>query len=155
MLDYLFKLTAHEYWANKLLLDALTDLPEVPPRTRELMAHIFAGHEFWDKCVHGEPIPEYDFWPRLTLTQCVELNEEFAHKWPDYIRSLPQLIEEQNVSFTTMDGTPRTFRAIDILTQLHAHSIHHRAQIMLDMKAAGLEPVTTDYLLFCRKTDHD
>ena len=150
--DYLRKLFAHEHWANRKLVAALRAAAKVPPRTEELLSHILNTHRFWELRVHGQPIPEFNFWHLLSLDQCETLNEEYARKWPEYIRSLPEPIEKQVVNFTAFDGTPRTFRAVDILTQLHSHSVHHRAQIMLDMKASGLEPVTTDYLLFCRKS---
>ncbi len=155
MRNYLLKLFTHEHWANHELLTSLKAAPAVPPRTQELLAHILTAHTFWDRRVHGQLIPEFNFWPDLSLEECADLNETYAKKWPAYMASLPELLEDQIVTFTTFDGTSREFRVVDILMQLHAHSVHHRAQIMLDMKAAGLEPVTTDYLLFCRKTDHD
>ena len=155
MRDYLLKLFAHEHWANAQLITKLKTVPAVPPRTMQLVGHILTAHEFWDKRVRGQEIAQFDFWPPLTLKQCAALNDEYAQTWAEYICSLAELLEEQTVSFTAMDGTPRVLRVVDILTQLHSHSIHHRAQIMLDMKTAGLEPVTTDYLLFCRIVEHD
>lgn len=150
MREYLLKLLAHEQWANERLIDALKGVPQVPPRTEELLAHIFNTHRFWDLRVTGQPIPEYNFWHLLSLEQCEKLNDEYAGKWANYIRALPEPLEEQTLSFIGMDGTPRTYRAVDYLTQLHSHSVHHRAQIALDMKAADLEPVNTDYLIYCQ-----
>lgn len=155
MRHYLLKLFTHEHWANQELLTALKASPSVPPRTQELIGHILTAHQFWDLRVHGVPIPSFDFWPELSLDQCITLNDDYAQKWREYVTALPELIEEQAVVFTALDGTAREFRIVDILLQLHAHSVHHRAQIMLDMKAAGLEPVTTDYLLFCRLREKD
>jgi uncharacterized damage-inducible protein DinB len=94
-------------------------------------------------------IPEYNFWPDFALEECDARNEEYAVKWPEYVRALPEPIDSQLVSYVGLDGTPRTFRALDLLTQLHSHSVHHRAQIMLSMRSAGLETVNTDYLLYC------
>ncbi len=153
MRQYLLKLYAHEHWANAELIGALKKAPKVPPRTEALLAHLFSAHRFWDIRVHGTPLLEFNFWPPHSLEQCEKFNDEFARKWAEYIGSLPDPLDGHVVKFTAFDGTPRVLRALDILTQLHAHSIHHRAQIMLDMKAAGLEPVPTDYLLYCRKHD--
>lgn len=154
MRDYLLKLFAHEHWANSELITALKAAKSVPPRTEELLSHIMSAHRFWDLRVNGQPVPEFNFWSLHSLDQCEKLNDEYAQqKWPEFIRALADPVEAQTVNFDAFDGIPRQYRAIDILTQLHAHSVHHRAQIMLDMKAAGLEPVTTDYLLYCRKHD--
>ena len=153
MRNYLLKLFAHEHWGNAQLIDKLKTLPVVPPRTLQLLGHILTAHEFWTRRVTGQELTQFDFWPERSLAECARLNDEYAQNWSEYIRSLPELLQEQIVSFKALDGTPRAFRAVDCLTQLHSHSVHHRAQIMLDMKTAGLEPVTTDYLVYCRKFD--
>jgi uncharacterized damage-inducible protein DinB len=143
---------AHERWANHELLTALKALPDVPPRTHELVRHLFAAHTLWDKRVHGEEVRQFDAWPDLSIEECMALNESFADKWRRHLQSLPSPIEAQTVSFVGLDGNRHTFRVVDLLTQLHAHSVHHRGQIVADMRAAGLNPVPTDYLIFCRRT---
>lgn len=153
MLDYILKLMAHEHWANRELLTALTSLPAAPPRTRELVRHLFAAHLLWDKRLHGEEVRKFAAWPELSLDECGSLNESYADKWRRYLQGLPQPLEAQTISFVGLDGNRHTYRIVDLLTQLHAHSVHHRAQIVVEMRAAGLEPVATDYILFCRKTD--
>jgi uncharacterized damage-inducible protein DinB len=153
MLEYFLKLMAHERWANRELLTVLKALPDVPSRTRELVRHLFAAHMLWDKRLHGEAIQKFDAWPDLSLDECLALNETHAAKWRNHLHTLPPPLEAQTISFTGLDGKPYTYRVVDAMTQLHAHGVHHRAQIVVDMRAAGLEPVATDYILFCRKTD--
>jgi uncharacterized damage-inducible protein DinB len=149
MLDYMLKLLRHEQWANTKLLNALNEAPAVPPRTQELLTHMFAAHQFWYKRMQGHDTKAFNFWPGLSLAECAEQNEDFAQKWAHYLRALPKPLEAQTISFVGRNGNPLTLRVVDFLTQLHGHSIHHRAQIMLDMKAAGLEPVATDYIVYC------
>lgn len=151
MREYLQRLFAHEEWANAKLIAALKAAPDVPSRTEELLSHIFNSHRFWDLRAQGQPVPEFNFWHLLSLEQCELLNGEYARKWDEYLRALPEPPETRTLSFTALDGTPRSCRVVDFLTQLHLHSVHHRAQIVLDMKAAGLEPVDTDYLAYCRE----
>jgi uncharacterized damage-inducible protein DinB len=153
MLEFFLKLMAHEHWANRELLTALKALPVVPPRTRELVRHLFAAHMLWDKRFRGEAIRQFEAFPDLSLDECAALNETFAEKWRRYLPTLPQPLEAQTISFTGLDGNRYTYRIVDLLTQLHAHSVHHRAQIVVDMRKAGLEPVATDYIIFCLKTD--
>lgn len=153
MLEYFLKLMAHDQWANRELLLVLKALPNVPPRTNELVRHLFAAHILWDKRVHGEAIQKFDAWPDLSHDECAALNDRFAEKWQHYLKTLPQPLDAQKVSFTGLDGKPHTYRVVDLLTQLHAHGVHHRAQIIADMRAAGLEPVSTDYIRYCKITD--
>ena len=40
----------------------------------------------------------------------------------------------------------------DILTQLHGHSLYHRGQIALLLRAMGAEPVSTDFVFWTRES---
>jgi uncharacterized damage-inducible protein DinB len=152
MRDYFLKLFAHEHWANAQLLTALRAVPEVPVRTRELVPHIFAAHQFMDKRAHSETVNfwEYDFFPKYSLDKCRELNEHYSAMWPEFLRALPDPMTEQRVNVLTQDGEPRSVVIVDLLTHLYTHSIHHRGQIAADLRAAELEPVATDYIIYCR-----
>ena len=149
MRNYLLNLFAHEEWANAKVIGALRSLLFVPNRTEALLHHLFAAHDLWDKRLRGEEFKQFDAWPELTLEECAELNRSNAEKWRTFIGALPHPIDAQTVTFVGLDQKKHTLRIMDVLTQLHAHSIHHRAQMMPDMRAAGLEPVATDYILFC------
>jgi uncharacterized damage-inducible protein DinB len=151
MKDYLLRLIAHDRWANALLIDYLKAQPTVPPRTMELCGHIIAAHRFWEKRLSGESVvfKDFDFFPRLSLDECAAESDAYARKWTDFINAMPLPIEAPTISFMARSDQQMTFRIVDVFTQLHGHSIHHRAQISVDLRAAGLEPIYTDYILFC------
>jgi uncharacterized damage-inducible protein DinB len=154
MRDYLLKLFAHDQWANRKLLETLEAQPWVPPRSRQLCGHIFAAHQFMNKRLHSVPanFAEFDFFPDYSLDRCRALSEEYGTRWLEYLRVLPEPLTEQAVSFFAPDGAPRKTGVVDALTHLYTHSIHHRGQIAVDLRAAGMEPVATDYIIFCRET---
>jgi uncharacterized damage-inducible protein DinB len=153
MREYLLKLLAHEEWANAKLIAALLALPHVPPRTLELVRHLFAAHALWDKRLNGEAIKTFDAFPNLSLDECAKLNRIYGEKWRRYLQALPEPLDAQMVTFVGLDKKPHTYRVIDALTQLHAHAVHHRAQMMPDLRAAGLEPVPTDFIRYCAETE--
>jgi len=156
MRDYLLKLFAHEQWANRKLLTTLSALPSLPPRTAQLFPHLIGAHEFWFSKIHGAQVNwwDYNFTPEHSLDECLALNDDFAVKWAQFISALPDPLAAQTFAVTLKNGERVDMRYIDIFTQLHGHSIHHRAQIIADMRAAGLEPVPQDWLIFCRETQH-
>ena len=156
MRNHLLKMFAYESWANRKLLEALSSQPTLPPLTQKLCGHIFAAHQFMDKRLHSVPLnfAEYNFFPDYSLDQCKTLSEEYGVMWPELLRGLPEPISEQTVSTYAPDGTPRKTVVVDLMTHLCTHSIHHRGQIAMDMRAAGLTPVATDYVIFCRETAH-
>ncbi len=153
MRNHFLHLFTYEQWANDRLITALSVLPDVPARTRQLVPHLFAAHQFMDKRLHGEQIRRFDFWPARSFEECMALNEMFAQKWARYLAELPEPLPEQSISFTGLDGQPRTLRIVDILTHLWSHSVHHRAQIVTDARASGLEPVP-DYIRYCTMYPH-
>jgi len=153
MRDYLLKLLVHDYWANRRLFESLDALPWVPPRTRQLCGHIFAAHQFMDKRLHSQPVDfaAFDFFPDYSLDRCKALSEEYGARWPKFVKLLPEPLSEVSVSFYAPDGTPRKTAVVDALTHLYTHSIHHRGQIAVDLRASGMEPVAMDYIVFCRE----
>ncbi len=80
-------------------------------------------------------------------------NDEFAARWPRYIAAVAEPFAEQRVTYRGLDGKKNyTFLITDVLTQIHTHGAHHRAQILALMREAGLEPPNVDYIRFCLKT---
>jgi uncharacterized damage-inducible protein DinB len=151
MKEFLLKLMAHDRWANATLIAHLKAQTVVPPRSLELCGHIVAAHRFWEKRISGESVvfKDFDFFPRLSLDECAAESEAYAQKWAAYIQAMPLPLEAPAISFMARNDQQMTFRVVDIFTQLHGHSIHHRAQISVDLRAAGLEPIFTDYILYC------
>ncbi|MBI5060003.1 hypothetical protein HZB60_09535 [candidate division KSB1 bacterium] len=151
MKDYLLKLFAHEEWANRQLIDEMQRRAELPSRLRELIPHMLSAHLFWTLRLTGGEGANFVWWPKFSGEECRRLNEEYARGWATFIGELPELVEEQSVTVASAKGEPVTFRVIDILTQLHSHSVHHRGQIAMLMHTAGFEVIPTDYIVYCRK----
>lgn len=148
--DYFLKLVAHEAWANQKLLAALVKETSVAQRARDTFAHICSTPEYWLRRVQGEHIKEYQWWPPFdaaTLEKRIQSNEQI---WVDYLNSLPEPVEEFKADTISQKGDPLTFRAVDILTQYHNHSCHHRGQIAVLFRAEGIDPVVTDYIVWTR-----
>jgi len=148
--EYFLRLVKHEAWANQKLLAALTKETTVAQRARDAFAHICSTPEYWLRRVQGEHIKEYEWWPAFDaelLEQRIQNNERI---WLDYLNSLPEPIEEFEVETISQKGEPLTFRVVDILTQYHNHSCHHRGQIAVLFRAVGIDPVVTDYIVWTR-----
>ena len=151
MRDYLLRLFTHEEWANRSLLEGLHGRAGIPLRVYELIPHLLQAHRFWHLRLTGGEVTGFGWWPPFVHDECLRLNAEVATVWSQYLSAMPELIEEQRVTFPSAKGEPVTFRVVDILTQLHAHSVHHRGQIAMLMHTAGLDVINTDFIVYCRK----
>jgi uncharacterized damage-inducible protein DinB len=153
MKDYFLKLFAHEHWAMNKLMNALEGYPSVPERAMILLGHMHVAHDFWYKRLLRQDTDGFSWWPSLSISECRALNEKNRERWPAAIGDLTEPFEAHTLTLIRRNGKPATFRVIDALTQLHSHSVHHRAQINVALRGAGLEPVDTDYAPFCMKYD--
>jgi uncharacterized damage-inducible protein DinB len=149
MKDYFLKLFAHEHWAMNKLMNALEGYPSVPERALILLGHMHVAHDFWYKRLLRQETEGFNWWPSLSISECRELNEKNFEQWQAAIGELDEPLEAHTLIVIRRNEKPATFRIIDALTQLHSHSVHHRAQINVHLRLAGLEPVNTDYIPFC------
>ena len=53
--------------------------------------------------------------------------------------------------YQSLDAGRFCNRIADILTQLFGHSLYHRGQIAMLVRAAGGEPAVTDFVYWCRE----
>jgi uncharacterized damage-inducible protein DinB len=151
MRDYLLKLFDHERWAMEQLMNALEGYPILPERAATLLGHMHVAHDFWFRRMRQLDVEGFNWWPRLSTAECRKLNAEHAEKWQAIINNLSEPLDSHTLTVKRRTGADVTLRVIDALTQLHSHSVHHRAQINMDLRNSGLEPVNTDYLVYCLK----
>ncbi len=71
--------------------------------------------------------------------------------WSDYLQRLDEGELSRVFEYRSIDGGWYRNTVIDILTQLHGHSIYHRGQIASLIRAAGGEPVETDFVFWSRE----
>ncbi|MCB1060109.1 MAG: hypothetical protein KDB65_07750 [Calditrichaeota bacterium] len=148
------RLLAHEAWANHTLLKALEKETSVAQRARNAFAHICAAPELWMRRINGETIPLEAWWPIYDAEKLPEIIEKGAREWSKYLNALPDPVTEHMVEVISIKGEPITFRATDILTQFHNHSCHHRGQIAVMFRSAGLEPIVTDFIVWARTVEN-
>ncbi len=148
MLDYLHRLFAHMRWADEQVLERLSQGADA--NSLRLLAHILGATQVWLTRLEGRDSRALEVWPSLDLAGCAHLAKE-VHVWIE--RYLEELDEESlsgMVDYSDQAGRPFRGRRLDLLTHVATHAIYHRGQIAQSMRAAGLEPVNTDYNAWVR-----
>lgn len=145
MKAYFIGLVEHEAWANRILLEALAREPSVAERARAVFAHFCSAPEYWLLRIRGGNHRGHNWWPPFDTEKLAMQIDRNEQTWRDYLTSLPEPIEECTYETVTQHGEHMTFRVVDALTQYHNHSCHHRGQIAVLFRAAGLDPIPTDY----------
>src|SRR5919198_2842756 len=145
-LMYLHKLFAYDHWANSEVIGALRAAVNPPLRSAKLMAHILAAEALWrDRMLQRSQ--QLAVWPELSLHQMLELVQQLKGDWKNILGQLDNAGALSRVmSYTNSKGEHWSNTVQDILMHVVMHSAYHRGQIASDMRAAGLEPVYTDFI---------
>jgi uncharacterized damage-inducible protein DinB len=145
LLNYLHKLYAYDYWANREVARVLQAAAQAPPRSLRLMAHVVGTEWTWrGRMLAGSK--KIAVWPQLSAEQIVQEVEELHGMWASYLGQLTPPGLSKPASYVNSKGEHFSNKIGDILMHVVMHSAYHRGQIAADMRASGLEPVYTDFI---------
>ena len=126
-----------------------------------LMAHIVAARWLWLSRFNGpQSVPKEfapqrsaDFFPdNLSLADLSARVAAMHASWSNYLDGLTDEELARVFEYQSLEG-PRFRNTIaDILTQLFGHSLYHRGQIAMLLRAIDVEPPTTDCVFWARES---
>jgi uncharacterized damage-inducible protein DinB len=148
MPDLLEGLFSHNSWAHDELAAELGRLPP-DAETMRLFAHIVAAEHLWLSRIDGVKA-RVAVWPALSLDETVALEKENRPRFRELLRR-PDDSRLQRIHYRNSAGNEFDNTVGEILTHVAMHGHYHRGQIARVMRAAGREPVYTDYIGFVRK----
>jgi uncharacterized damage-inducible protein DinB len=145
------QLFEHLRWADERVQESLTEAVNPPPHTLDLFAHVVAAEHVWLSRMRGEK-PEVAVWPKLSLSQCLELGTRNADEFLALVESLDEIGLDSGVTYKNSAGVEFTSSFRDILLHVALHGAYHRGQIAAAIRAGGDTPAPTDYIAFVRGT---
>ena len=148
MTDLLEQLFDHEWWANDQLISELRR-EAADPETLRLLSHLVSAEHLWLSRIDIVK-PRVAVWPTLSLDEIAALDADNRRRVRELLRR-PDDTREQIVHYRNSAGNEFDNTVRDILTHVALHANYHRGQIARAMRAAGREPVYTDYIGFVRK----
>jgi uncharacterized damage-inducible protein DinB len=150
--DSIERMYAHMDWADQRLLALMNSVPlaRAQPSMR-LFSHLLAAERVWALRLRGEDSSVQAIWPELTLE---ELNALAAANRSEYARLLGAMRDgglTSEVEYRNQSGKSFRTEAVDILIHVAMHGSYHRGQIAAAVRAAGGDPVNTDYITYVRE----
>jgi uncharacterized damage-inducible protein DinB len=136
---------AYDRWANGEVARALAAAPRPPARAVHWLAHVAAAELLWLERLLGEA-QSLAVWPQLEVSGTVELLARLDRRWSDYLSRLTEAELERLSSYVNTQGQSWQSRVDDILTHVVIHSAYHRGQIAAELRGAGIDPPTTDFI---------
>jgi uncharacterized damage-inducible protein DinB len=123
-------------------------------RALTLLAHIVEARRLWlfRTGAAGEGPKLEDMFPEsVSLPDLAQRLDAMHAAWSRHLAGLDDSAIARYFEYRSFEGEPFRNTVEDILTQLYGHSLYHRGQIALLMRAMGAEPVSTDFLYWTRE----
>lgn len=144
-------------WANTLVIDALrgSDVSERKSlrRARALLSHLLRAQVVWLGRVQGTDAARLPFWETDSLDECARRSEASHRDWLSFLHGCSDGDLARPVRYQNSKGKEFATALRAIATHVVNHSTHHRAQIALLLREAGLEPPATDYIFYVREAE--
>ena len=138
----------YDAWANREALASLRRMAEPPAQGVRWIAHVAAAQLLWWARIEGRE-QSHPVWPAWTLDETAVRLAEAEGAWGGLLASLAAEGASslgREVAYVNSRGERFTSTVGDILTQVTHHGAYHRGQIAALVRAAGGEPVLTDFI---------
>lgn len=146
MKDFFEELFAYSSIVNEKIIQIMLAHPTIPLRARQLISHILSVHESWNQRMLGQRGPA-DLWKEIPVNDMHPINVSLHNVTKSIIAN-----NEMNrcIHYKNSKGTEYTNQVQDILFHLINHGTHHRGQINIVLRNAGIEPVVLDFIFYKR-----
>jgi uncharacterized damage-inducible protein DinB len=138
-------------WANGRVLSAMQDAGAEPGRAVELLSHLLRVQDLWRGRVEDTSHVDLSLWVDEDRAACAERAGTSTRRWEALLGQCSPEDLDQAVAYVNSEGTPFKTPLRDILTHVVNHGTHHRAQIALVLREAGIAPPSTGYIFYVRE----
>lgn len=148
------KLGAYGVWANDTLLRHLDGLvaggATLPAGALRIFSHVLNAQAIWLGRLTGTPSP-VKVWQEHDLAGLHHWHQQTSERFHQYGLAADEAELNRHITYTNSIGEGYTSQVSDILTHVPVHGNYHRAQVAKELRAAGLEPINTDFITYCRE----
>lgn len=148
MKEYFLKLYEYNAWANKRVLDCLTRQNVSDEKIMSLLGHVVAAQYLWLHRIQGLPAPKVKLWGEYKLPQLITMAEEIGGRWLEFVKATDNF--NRDLQYNNYVGDPYITNVEMIMIHLVNHSSYHRAQIAMQLRQKGFEPINTDFITYDR-----
>ncbi len=147
MEEFFNELFDYNFFCNKQLIEAFGQLKKSPQKSASLFNHLLNAHHMWNARITGAK-PAYEVWQEHPMDSWKDIHYENQRNTFEIITNTGDF--EARIDYQNSEGRLFTNTVQDMLFHIINHSTHHRAQILMDFRANGLEPVSLDYVFYKR-----
>jgi len=143
------KLFQYDHWANSLIIKSVHQhRDQVRPEALQVLSHMMGARQIWFNRIKGIPVSE-DLMQTAEIQELERSNDTLTLLWMDLIHKhdpASTIVEYQNFA-----GQKFSSLFSDIITHVVNHGTYHRGQIARIIRESGVQPPSTDYIVFARQ----
>jgi len=149
MQEYFRKIHEYNYWANKAVLKALTEMNPPEPKGLKLLGHIIFAMDVWLARVKQEDLARFtDPWIPYTLDECRGKVEKLHQGWIEFLEGLKPEDLPRKVSYTNTKGQRYECAIQDVIIHVVDHGTYHRGQMATAIHQGGGKGASTGFYGF-------
>ena len=137
----------YNFYCNKKLIEECNKLNNLPEKSIELFSHILDAHHLWNSRILSKPI-EYGVWQLHPISDWGDIHYENQRSSFEIVTNANDF--ETRIDYENTEGRLFANTLQEMLFQIINHSTHHRAQIAMDFRNNGIEPINMDYAFYKR-----
>lgn len=147
MEEFFNELFDYNFYSNKQLIEACNKLTKVPERSIKLFSHLLNAHHIWNARIVGNSAT-MEAWQIHPIKDWEDIHYENQRNTFEIITNTDDY--EERIDYENSEGRLFTNTIQDMLFHIINHSTHHRAQILMDLRENGLEPIPLDFVFYKR-----
>lgn len=146
MKDYFKELFQYNHHANRQLIALMLEhSSQISERSHQLISHLLNAHQIWNSRILTSPA--FEVWQ---LNDWINLSDLNILNYNNTLTIIEEFPLDGNTEYYNSKGEKFSNKISDVLFHVVNHSTYHRAQIALDLRQTGIEPINTDYIFYKR-----
>lgn len=148
MTKFFEELFEYNYSVNESLSEVFNDGSlNSTEKSLKLFNHILNSHQIWNNRIY--PLNErFDVWGIHPVEELQTINKaNYEHT----LKILDKSDLNELINYSTTKGQVYTNSVRDILFHVINHSTYHRGQIAVEFRQNGIQPLSTDYIIYKRQ----
>jgi len=137
----------YNFYCNKKLIEACTDMENIPAQSSELFSHMLNAHHLWNIRITGKKAA-YEVWQLHDVKDWGDIHYE--NQRASFEITTNAVDFDARIDYENSKGRRFTNTLQEVLFHIINHSTHHRGQIASDFRVNGLEPIPLDYIFYKR-----
>ena len=129
------------------MIEACSDMENVPEKSKELFSHILNTHHRWNAVLMDKK-PIHDLFQIHEISEWADIHYENQRSSFEIVTNANDF--EKRYDYENSEGRLFTNTLQDMLFHIINHSTHHRGQISMNFRDNGIEPIPLDYINYKR-----